>query len=151
MNNLWSDGEAEATVARYARQGVNRDLALRVYTTRLLGGVPELVLHGGGNTSVKTTMKDTLGADVEVRRCGHGSVAQLALATTYPVRTATGDDHRPTWIRVTIFGERAEALAGLGMGSTVHVRGRLRQATFEVAGLRFQWVDGKMTLQPARR
>ena len=29
-------------------------LALRVYTTRLLGGDPGLVLHGGGNTSVKT-------------------------------------------------------------------------------------------------
>ncbi|HSE77190.1 MAG TPA: bifunctional aldolase/short-chain dehydrogenase [Alphaproteobacteria bacterium] len=72
MNNLWSDSEAEAVVARYARQGVNRDLALRVYTTRLLGGVPELVLHGGGNTSVKTTMKDTLGAGIEVL-CVKGS------------------------------------------------------------------------------
>jgi rhamnose utilization protein RhaD (predicted bifunctional aldolase and dehydrogenase) len=28
-----------------------RDLALRTYTTRLLGGEPRLVLHGGGNTS----------------------------------------------------------------------------------------------------
>ena len=72
MKNLWSKTDAEAAVAKYAAQGVNRDLALRTYTTRLLGGVPELVLHGGGNTSVKTTMKDTLGEDVEVL-CVKGS------------------------------------------------------------------------------
>ena len=83
----------------------------------------------------------TLGADVEVRRCGHRSVAQLTLATTYPVRTATGNENRPTWIRITVFGERAEALAELGMGSTVHVRGRLRQATFGADGLRFQYPE----------
>ena len=50
MQNLWSDAAAEEAVARYAQKGVNRDLALRTYTTRLLGGVPKLVLHGGGNT-----------------------------------------------------------------------------------------------------
>ena len=72
MKNLWSKADAEAAVAKYAGAGVNRDLALRTYTTRLLGGVPELVLHGGGNTSVKTTMKDTLGEDVEVL-CVKGS------------------------------------------------------------------------------
>ena len=47
-------------------KGVNEDLALRTYTTRLLGSDPKLVLHGGGNTSVKTTVKDMLGEDVEV-------------------------------------------------------------------------------------
>ncbi|HTP82511.1 MAG TPA: bifunctional aldolase/short-chain dehydrogenase [Alphaproteobacteria bacterium] len=72
MKNLWSQADAEAAVTRYGEKGVNRDLALRVYTTRLLGGVPQLVLHGGGNTSVKTRMKDTLGEDVEVL-CVKGS------------------------------------------------------------------------------
>jgi rhamnose utilization protein RhaD (predicted bifunctional aldolase and dehydrogenase)/NAD(P)-dependent dehydrogenase (short-subunit alcohol dehydrogenase family) len=72
MKNLWSKADAEAAVARYAEKGVNRDLALRTYTTRLLGGVPELVLHGGGNTSVKTRMKDTLGEEVDVL-CVKGS------------------------------------------------------------------------------
>ncbi|MBV8534732.1 MAG: bifunctional aldolase/short-chain dehydrogenase, partial [Alphaproteobacteria bacterium] len=72
MKNLWSKSDAEAAVSRYGEKGVNRDLALRVYTTRLLGGVPQLVLHGGGNTSVKTHMKDTLGEDVEVL-CVKGS------------------------------------------------------------------------------
>ena len=36
---------------------LNDDLALRVYTSRLLGQDPSLVLHGGGNTSVKITEK----------------------------------------------------------------------------------------------
>ena len=72
MKNQWSDKAAQDAVEKYGAKGVNRDLALRVYTTRLLGRVPELVLHGGGNTSVKTTMKDTLGEDVEVL-CVKGS------------------------------------------------------------------------------
>ena len=42
-------------------KGVSRDLALRVYTTRLLGGEPRLVLHGGGNTSMKTRVTDLVG------------------------------------------------------------------------------------------
>ena len=53
-------------VKRYAAKGVGEDLAVRVYTTRLLGSDPRLVLHGGGNTSVKTHMKDLLGDTVEV-------------------------------------------------------------------------------------
>ncbi len=72
MKNLWSDADAEAAIARYAAQGIGRDLALRVYTTRLLGGVPALVLHGGGNTSVKTVMRDTLGDEADVL-CVKGS------------------------------------------------------------------------------
>jgi rhamnose utilization protein RhaD (predicted bifunctional aldolase and dehydrogenase)/NAD(P)-dependent dehydrogenase (short-subunit alcohol dehydrogenase family) len=61
MQNLWNDVEAEALVANYAKKGVDRELALRVYTTRLLGGEPRLVLHGGGNTSVKLTTTDLVG------------------------------------------------------------------------------------------
>lgn len=38
MENLWRDDEAEQFVESYATKGVNRDLALRTYTTRLLGG-----------------------------------------------------------------------------------------------------------------
>jgi rhamnose utilization protein RhaD (predicted bifunctional aldolase and dehydrogenase)/NAD(P)-dependent dehydrogenase (short-subunit alcohol dehydrogenase family) len=59
-------------VGRYAALGVNADLALRTYTTRLLGSDPRLVLHGGGNTSVKTKAKDMLGEDVDVL-CVKGS------------------------------------------------------------------------------
>ena len=66
MKSRWSDTDAKAFVSRYAGQGIGEDLALRTYTTRLLGGDPKLVLHGGGNTSVKTIAKDQLGDDVEV-------------------------------------------------------------------------------------
>jgi rhamnulose-1-phosphate aldolase/alcohol dehydrogenase len=66
MKSRWSDSEAQEYIARYSEKGVGEDLALRVYTTRLLGGDPKLVLHGGGNTSVKTHARDLLGDDLEV-------------------------------------------------------------------------------------
>jgi rhamnose utilization protein RhaD (predicted bifunctional aldolase and dehydrogenase)/NAD(P)-dependent dehydrogenase (short-subunit alcohol dehydrogenase family) len=70
MQSAWIDADAEAAVARYEKLG--RDVALRVYTTRLLGEDPRLVLHGGGNTSVKTTIADLNGDNVEVL-CVKGS------------------------------------------------------------------------------
>jgi rhamnulose-1-phosphate aldolase/alcohol dehydrogenase len=66
MKSRWSDSEAKEFVERYKKLGVGEDLALRTYTTRLLGSDPRLVLHGGGNTSVKTKAKDQLGDEVEV-------------------------------------------------------------------------------------
>jgi rhamnulose-1-phosphate aldolase/alcohol dehydrogenase len=66
MKSNWSDADAQKFIADYAPKGVNADLAVRTYTTRLLGSDPKMVLHGGGNTSVKTTVKDQLGDDVEV-------------------------------------------------------------------------------------
>ena len=72
MKSRWRDGDAEAMVTRYAQQGVGRDLALRVYTSRLLGRDPLLVLHGGGNTSVKTSAADLAGDEVAVL-CVKGS------------------------------------------------------------------------------
>src|SRR5579862_4202281 len=66
MQSRWSATEAQEFVTRYAPKGVNADLAVRTYTTRLLGSDPRMVLHGGGNTSVKTIVKDMLGEDVEV-------------------------------------------------------------------------------------
>ena len=72
MKSLWSKADAKAMVEHYGRQGIGQDLALRVYTSRLLGGDPRLVLHGGGNTSVKTAMPDLLGEPVEVL-CVKGS------------------------------------------------------------------------------
>lgn len=72
MKNLWNDAEAEKLVGHYAAKGIGRDLALRVYTTRLLGGDPRLVLHGGGNTSVKTKAVDLVGDEWDVL-CVKGS------------------------------------------------------------------------------
>ncbi len=79
MKGGWVDSEAQAAVDHYARQGIGRDLALRVYTTRLLGRDRRLVLHGGGNTSVKTTMPDLLGEEVDVL-CVKGSGSDMAVA-----------------------------------------------------------------------
>src|SRR3954469_2201450 len=66
MQSRYVERDAEAMVDRYAPQGVGPDLALRVYTTRLLGQDRALVLHGGGNTSVKTVVADLAGQDTEV-------------------------------------------------------------------------------------
>ena len=66
MRSLWSDKEAADYVARYGARGVGEALALRVYTSRLLGREPRLVQHGGGNTSVKTLARDILGDEIEV-------------------------------------------------------------------------------------
>ncbi len=77
MKSLWSDTAAERLVDRYAGQGIGRDVALRVYTSRLLGGDPKLVLHGGGNTSVKTVVMDLLDEEAEVL-CVKGSGWDMA-------------------------------------------------------------------------
>ena len=66
MENRWSDHDAEAAVERYTKQGVSLDLALRTYSARLLGADPKLVIHGGGNTSVKSSVADLGGEMVEV-------------------------------------------------------------------------------------
>jgi rhamnose utilization protein RhaD (predicted bifunctional aldolase and dehydrogenase)/NAD(P)-dependent dehydrogenase (short-subunit alcohol dehydrogenase family) len=71
MQSKWSDSEAQAFIERYHGR-CNQDVALRVYSSRLIGKEPSLVLHGGGNTSVKTVVKDDLGRDTEVL-CVKGS------------------------------------------------------------------------------
>src|SRR5271165_6336975 len=77
MHSRYVERDAEAIVARYAGGGVLRDIALRVYTTRLLGQDPKLVRHGGGNTSVKTRLTDLVGAEVEAL-CVKGSGFDMA-------------------------------------------------------------------------
>jgi len=77
MQSAWVDGDAQAMVEAFTARGVDRDVALRVYTTRLLGRDPRLVLHGGGNTSVKTQMPDLAG-DVTQVLCVKGSGWDMA-------------------------------------------------------------------------
>ena len=66
MKSRWSDAAVKSMIDAYAARGIDEDLAARVYTTRLLGQDPRLVLHGGGNTSVKTQMTDLLGDRLDV-------------------------------------------------------------------------------------
>lgn len=68
VRSLWEDDEA----AQWAG-----DLRQRVYTSRLLGRDPDLVLHGGGNTSVKSRHTTLFGDEVEVLLV-KGSGADLA-------------------------------------------------------------------------
>ncbi len=68
MQSSWLDRDAETIVAQGAKSGIDRDFALRVYTTRLLGRDHKLVLHGGGNTSLKTLAVDAFGEKVAVLR-----------------------------------------------------------------------------------
>ena len=57
MDSLWNEAEASACI---------NELELRVYSSRLLGQDKTLVLHGGGNTSVKITEKNIFGEDEQI-------------------------------------------------------------------------------------
>ena len=77
MKNDWLNKEAKQFIKKYKNLGFSKDVALRVYTSRLLGKNKELVLHGGGNTSVKTRIKDIDGKNYEVL-CVKGSGWDMA-------------------------------------------------------------------------
>ena len=77
VQNRWSEAAAREAVERYGGQGIGQPLALRTYSARLLGADPDLVLHGGGNTSVKTTVTGLLGEEIPVL-CVKGSGWDLA-------------------------------------------------------------------------
>ena len=68
MKSAWRDRDADELVTRSRDQGIASDVALRVYTTRLLGRDPLLVMHGGGNTSLKTVERDLFGEQIRVLR-----------------------------------------------------------------------------------
>ena len=57
MHSQWNEQEAAS---------FDGDLAQRVYTSRLLGRDKSLVLHGGGNTSVKLRERNLLGDEDEI-------------------------------------------------------------------------------------
>ncbi|MGC2164582.1 MAG: bifunctional aldolase/short-chain dehydrogenase [Gallionella sp.] len=79
MKNLWNNDEAKQ------HQGY---LAERVYSSRLLGANPDLVLHGGGNTSVKGVWRNIFGEDEPTLFVkGSGSdLATITLKDFVPVR-----------------------------------------------------------------
>ena len=64
MKNYYSDSNA----ASFAKQlgDCNPDLAMRTYTSQIIGKEADLVLHGGGNTSVKSTITNLLGEETDV-------------------------------------------------------------------------------------
>ena len=62
MQNRWSESEAASFAAAQAVPCGDK-LALLTYATRLLGSEPDLALHGGGNTSCKSTLPNVLGEE----------------------------------------------------------------------------------------
>lgn len=64
MKNRYDEKEAQAFVGAYPQ--CHPELALRVYTSRLLGAEDDLVLHGGGNTSVKCVITNLVGEAQEI-------------------------------------------------------------------------------------
>lgn len=65
MHSKYRAADAAQFVEKYAPRW-GEDLAMRVYTSRLLGKCPDLVLHGGGNTSVKSVVTELIGDATEV-------------------------------------------------------------------------------------
>jgi rhamnose utilization protein RhaD (predicted bifunctional aldolase and dehydrogenase)/NAD(P)-dependent dehydrogenase (short-subunit alcohol dehydrogenase family) len=61
IENRYDDAEARRWMDEAGRDAADRELALRVYTSRLIGQNPDLVMHGGGNTSLKVDRPDIFG------------------------------------------------------------------------------------------
>jgi rhamnose utilization protein RhaD (predicted bifunctional aldolase and dehydrogenase) len=81
MKSLWNDADA----ARF-----EGELGQRVYTSRLLGLERALVLHGGGNTSVKVVERNLVGVEetiLYVKGSG-GDLARIDASGFSPVRMA---------------------------------------------------------------
>jgi rhamnose utilization protein RhaD (predicted bifunctional aldolase and dehydrogenase)/NAD(P)-dependent dehydrogenase (short-subunit alcohol dehydrogenase family) len=79
MKSLWSDAEAASFPG---------ELGPRIYTSRLLGREPALVLHGGGNTSVKLVERNLVGREetiLYVKGSG-GDLARIDAGGFAPVR-----------------------------------------------------------------
>lgn len=77
MKNRWMGKKAALFLARYEKRW-GRELALRTYTSRLIGEERKLVLHGGGNTSVKSAFANVLGQRIPalfVKASGHDLAA----------------------------------------------------------------------------
>ena len=65
MKSRWTERGAHEAIERFGEKH-GEDLALRVYSSRLIGSDPNLVLHGGGNTSLKAARTTLLGDLVNV-------------------------------------------------------------------------------------
>lgn len=88
MDSKWTNADIEKLKSQDAFRGINDDISLSVYCTRLIGEDPNLVLHGGGNTSVKTVQEDLFGNEIEVL-CVKGSgwdMAEILPAGLPPVK-----------------------------------------------------------------
>ena len=65
MRNRWTEQGFQEALDRWAAD-YGEELAARLYTARLIGAESDLVLHGGGNVSVKSTIRNIFQDEVEV-------------------------------------------------------------------------------------
>lgn len=79
MKSRWSQQGVADALGRWG-DDCGEQLALRLYTARLIGADPGLVLHGGGNVSVKLRRRTAIGEDVDAV-CIKASGSDLAHAT----------------------------------------------------------------------
>ncbi|UCD77416.1 MAG: SDR family NAD(P)-dependent oxidoreductase, partial [Desulfobacterales bacterium] len=64
MENAYSEAHAKDLITLYP--DIAEELVRRIYTSRLIGANHDLVLHGGGTTSLKLRQKNVLGEDQEI-------------------------------------------------------------------------------------
>lgn len=89
MKNLWNDSELKCLHAgRINAADTPAELTELVYASRLLGRDERLVMHGGGNTSVKSELTDLLGnrADVIFIKASGVDLATVDVCGFTPVR-----------------------------------------------------------------
>jgi len=66
IENNYSPKEAAEWRSAGGEAPADQDLGERVYTSRLIGQNPDLVMHGGGNTSVKVRRENLFGESCDV-------------------------------------------------------------------------------------
>ncbi|MBN1928640.1 MAG: bifunctional aldolase/short-chain dehydrogenase [Chlorobiaceae bacterium] len=89
MLNLWNESDLEKTVAgRIDAADTPHELVELVYASRLLGRDDRLVMHGGGNTSVKSVLNDFIGnhANVIYIKASGVNLASVDVQDFTPVR-----------------------------------------------------------------
>ena len=76
--NFWNEQSEKEFINPLGKSEFGVDLGSRVYTSRLIGSVPDLVMHGGGNTSCKTKIKNIFNEYIDII-CVKGSGWDLSL------------------------------------------------------------------------
>jgi len=66
ITNRWLDADCATWLAKAKDDPADQALAARVYSSRIIGSDPDLVMHGGGNTSVKVMRRDLFGVARQV-------------------------------------------------------------------------------------
>ena len=66
MKNKWNNSEAKKNISQYKQKKISKEISIRINTTQLIGREKSLVLHGGGNTSLKTSIKNIFKQKIEV-------------------------------------------------------------------------------------